>query len=129
MILHYLKMAFRSLGKYRMQNIISIVSLAVALFCFSINMYVTRFLIQMDSWLDDQVVFLTDSKGGGYVDFDLAKDVASQRPEIEALARFAPYARSWKKADDKSITANSDYFISADPAMLDVLGLKVKAGN
>ena len=129
MILHYLKMAFRSLGKYRMQNLISIVSLAVALFCFSINMYVTRFLIQMDSWLDDQVVFLTDSKGAGYVDFDLAKDVASQRPEIEALARFAPYARSWKKADDKSITANSDYFISADPAMLDVLGLKVIAGN
>lgn len=129
MILHYLKMAFRSLGKYRMQNIISVVSLAVALFCFSINMYVTRFLIQMDNWLDDQVVFLTDVKGVGYVDFDLVKEVASQRPEIESLARFSPNVRSWKKPDDKSITANSDHFINTDPAMLDVLGLKLIAGN
>lgn len=69
MFLHYLKMAFRSLGKYRMQNLISIVSLAVALFCFSINMYLSRFMMQMDNWLDDRVVFLTNVKGDSYVSF------------------------------------------------------------
>ena len=94
MILHYLKMAIRSLGKYRMQNIISIVSLAVALFCFSINMYISRFMIQIDNWLDDRVVFMTDVNGGSSVNFDLAKEITAQRPEIEALVRFNPYVRS-----------------------------------
>ena len=130
MILHYLKMAFRSLGKYRMQNIISVVSLAVALFCFSINMYISRFMIQIDNWLDDRVVFMTDANGGSSVSFDLAKEITAQRPEIEALARFNPYVRSsWKKADDKSSIANTDYFIHTDTTLLDVLGLKLIAGN
>ena len=130
MILHYLKMAFRSLGKYRMQNIISIVSLAVALFCFSLNMYISRFMIQIDNWLDDRVVFMTDVNGGSSVNFDLAKEITAQRPEIEALVRFNPYVRSsWKKADDKSSIANTDYFIHTDTTLLDVLGLKLIAGN
>ena len=129
MFSHYLKMAFRSLGKYRMQNIISIVSLAVALFCFSINMYISRFIIQMDSWLDDSVVFLTDVQGNGYVDFDLAKEIAEQRPEVDALARFRSYPRIWKRAEDKSNVANTDYFIHTDTSLLDVLGLKLISGN
>ena len=130
MFLHYLKMAFRSLGKYRMQNLISIVSLAVALFCFSINMYLSRFMIQVDNWLDDRVVFMTDVNGGSSVNFDLAKEITAQRPEIEALVRFNPYVRSsWKKADDKSSIANTDYFIHTDTTLLDVLGLKLIAGN
>ena len=97
MILHYLKMAFRSLGKYRMQNIISIVSLAVALFCFSLNMYLSRFMIQIDNWLDDRVVYLVSPDGNSYVDLDLAKEFAEQRPEIDALARFRSYSRLWKR--------------------------------
>ena len=129
MFLHYLKMAFRSLGKYRMQNLISIVSLAVALFCFSINMYLSRFMMQMDNWLDDRVVFLTNVEGDSYVSFDLAKEIAEQRPEIDALLRCHSYPRSWKKADDKSSVANSDYFIHTDTTLLDVLGLKLIAGN
>ena len=130
MILHYLKMAFRSLAKFRMQNIISVVSLAVALFCFSLNMYISRFMIQIDNWLDDRVVFMTDVNGGSSVNFDLAKEITAQRPEIEALVRFNPYVRSsWKKADDKSSIANTDYFIHTDTTLLDVLGLKLIAGN
>lgn len=129
MILHYLKMAFRSLGKYRMQNIISIVSLAVALFCFSLNMYLSRFMIQIDNWLDDRVVYLVSPDGNSYVDLDLAKEFAEQRPEIDALARFRSYSRLWKKAEDKSNVANTDYFIHTDTSLLDVLGLKLISGN
>ena len=129
MFLHYLKMAIRSLGKYRMQNIISIVSLAVALFCFSINMYLSRFMIQIDNWLDDRVVYLVSPDGNNYVDLDLAKEIAEQRPEIDALARFRSYSHLWKKAEDKSNVANTDYFIHTDISLLDVLGLKLISGN
>lgn len=40
MIRHYLKVAFRNLLKYKTQNIISIIGLAVGLLCFCICMYV-----------------------------------------------------------------------------------------
>ena len=44
MIKHYLKVAFRNLLKYKTQNIISIIGLAVGLLCFCICMYCSRFV-------------------------------------------------------------------------------------
>ena len=44
MIKHYLKVAFRNILKYKTQNIISIIGLAVGLLCFSICMYCNRFV-------------------------------------------------------------------------------------
>lgn len=48
MIIHYLKIAFRNLLKYKMQNIISTIGLAVGLLCFSICMYCSRFVENTD---------------------------------------------------------------------------------
>lgn len=48
MITHYFKIAFRSLWKYKTQNIISIIGLAVGLLCFSICMYCSRFVEDTD---------------------------------------------------------------------------------
>ena len=39
MTLHYIKVAFRNLWKYKEQNIISVIGLAVGLLCFSVCMY------------------------------------------------------------------------------------------
>ena len=44
MIKHYFKIAFRNLWKYKVQNIISIIGLAVGLLCFSVCMYCSRFV-------------------------------------------------------------------------------------
>lgn len=48
MIAHYFKVAFRNLWKYKTQNIISIIGLAVGLLCFSICMYCSRFVESTD---------------------------------------------------------------------------------
>ena len=131
MFLHYLKIAFRSLGKYRMQNLISIVSLAVALFCFSINVYLTRSFLEMDNWVDDQVVYLkTQTKDFNYYDvrYNRVKELQSQRPEIEAVSWFRTVSMGWNKADGQSLV-NYDFFVFTDSAMLDVLGLDLVAGN
>ncbi len=48
----YFKIALRNLLKYRTQNIISVVGLAVGIFCFSICFYVTRFAGNMDGFYD-----------------------------------------------------------------------------
>ena len=48
MITHYLKVAFRNLLKYKTQTLISIVGLAVGLFCFCICFYISRFVSSVD---------------------------------------------------------------------------------
>ena len=49
MITHYLKVAVRNLLKYKTQNLISIVGLAVGLFCFCICFYISRFVGSVDA--------------------------------------------------------------------------------
>lgn len=44
MILHYLKISLRNLLKYKTQNIISVIGLAVGLLCFCICIYCSRFV-------------------------------------------------------------------------------------
>lgn len=48
MILHYLKLACRNLCKYKVQNIISIIGLAVGLLCFCVCIYCSRFVENTD---------------------------------------------------------------------------------
>lgn len=53
MIQHYLKIALRNLLKYKTQNIISVIGLAVGLLCFSICMYCSRFIEDKDRCFDN----------------------------------------------------------------------------
>lgn len=67
MIIHYLKVAVRQLLKYKMQNLISIVGLAVGLFCFCVCFYITRFVGSVDECFENHErlveVYLTDPYG------------------------------------------------------------------
>ncbi len=53
MITHYLKVAVRNLLKYKTQNLISIVGLAVGLFCFCICFYISRFIGSVDECFEN----------------------------------------------------------------------------
>ena len=67
MITHYLKVAFRNLLKYKTQNLISIVGLAVGLFCFCICFYISRFVSSVDKCFENHEriadIYVTDEKG------------------------------------------------------------------
>ena len=67
MITHYLKVAFRNLLKYKTQNLISIVGLAVGLFCFCICFYISRFVGSVDKCFENHEriadIYVTDEKG------------------------------------------------------------------
>ena len=67
MITHYLKVAFRNLLKYKTQNLISIVGLAVGLFCFCICFYISRFVGCVDKCFENYEriadIYVTDEKG------------------------------------------------------------------
>ena len=67
MITHYLKVAFRNLLKYKTQNLISIVGLAVGLLCFCICFYISRFVGSVDKCFENYEriadIYVTDEKG------------------------------------------------------------------
>ncbi len=53
MITHYLKVAVRNLLKHKTQNLISIVGLAVGLFCFCCCFYISRFVGSVDKCFEN----------------------------------------------------------------------------
>ena len=48
MIKHYLISAWRQLMKYRTQNLIAIIGMGLALLCFSVCLYISRFINTTD---------------------------------------------------------------------------------
>ena len=53
MITHYLTVAVRNLLKYKSQNLISILGMAVGLFCFCICFYISRFVGSVDTCFEN----------------------------------------------------------------------------
>ena len=103
MLLHYLKVAVRQLLKYRTQNLISIVGLGVCLLCFSICLYVGRFILDTDSCFEhrDRIAELRLVQQGGRVFAGTPAPLVSrlrqmQWDEVEALTYVAyPGQRSF----------------------------------
>ena len=54
MILHYIITAWRCIMKFKTQNIIAVLGLSVALFCFSICLYVTRYIYDIDGCFENK---------------------------------------------------------------------------
>ena len=57
MIKHYLKTAFRNIGKYRFQNIVAILGVAIGLVCFTICCYVPRFYNMNNIYPDSERMY------------------------------------------------------------------------
>ena len=54
MILHYIITAWRCIMKFKTQNIIAVLGLSVALFCFSICLYLTRYIYDIDGCFENR---------------------------------------------------------------------------
>ena len=52
MLLHYFKIAWRNLLKYKTQNLISILSLAVGAVCFAVTFYIMKSVV-LDIYLSE----------------------------------------------------------------------------
>ncbi len=93
MILHYLKVAFRNLLKYKTQSIISIVGLAVGFTCFALSTLWLRYEMTYDSFHEDAERIYQlfrqdsnislDSKNTAFYS-SLASELKLHFPEIES---------------------------------------------
>ena len=82
MIIHYIITAWRCIMKFKTQNIIAVLGLSVALFCFSICLYVTRYIYNTNECFEnrERIVQLTtqDLENGnvsGYTFCDFSEDL------------------------------------------------------
>jgi len=91
MLIHYIIIAIRNLWKYKTQNLISILGLSVALLCFSVCLYCTRYIYSTDQCLRnlDRLVQVTTSdkesgKANNYTFCDFHEDLEKlSLPEVE----------------------------------------------
>ena len=99
MILHYVTLAIRNLLKYRTQNIISIIGLAVGLFSFCVCLYCSRFIQATNHCFDNYkrivLVSLYDSEQDNYFSgtpVPLCEDMRGWAKGVEALS-YVTYPR------------------------------------
>jgi len=91
MLKHYLKIAFRNLWKYRVQNLIGIIGLAVGLTCFALSVLWIRYERSYDGFHEDAGQFylvrnksgITNSGVSNITPYPLASYLKETFPEIE----------------------------------------------
>ena len=139
MLLHYLKVAVRQLLKYRTQNLISIIGLGVCLLCFSVCLYVGRFILSTDSCFEhrDRIasIELLDETGMpfGNACIPLAHRLAAQLPAgVEAVT----YINMSDKRDytltlpgGEELPYQGLSVLEVDTAFRRVFGAEVMAGS
>lgn len=95
MILHYIKIAYRIIARYKLQNTISVVGLSVGLLCFSLCLYCSRFMQSIDSCFSyhkriAEIQFYVDNKPFSGTTATFADALKSmQYPEIKEICRTA----------------------------------------
>ena len=88
MVKHYLKIAFRNLWKYKVQNLISSIGLAVGFICFALSVLWIRYERSYDSFHEgaDRLYLVEDKQISGISQFTpntLASYLKETFPEIE----------------------------------------------
>ena len=136
MFLHDLKVACRSLLKYKLQTVISVVGLAVGLTCFVDCNVMFRRYFMWDSNLPnvENIYFLASPDLKDADLFDMGMNIQSKFPEIEKKTVFVevnPY--SYKKCVIKDKGGNEkmirETFIYSDSSFIDFFDLELLQGD
>ncbi len=111
MIIHYLKVAFRNLVKYKTQSIISIAGLAVGFTCFALSAIWLRWEMTYDSFHEDaDRIYMLHQKINGLtsVSFPMpfASDLKRDFPEIECTCTTDLFGISYDMSDGSLIEIN-----------------------
>ena len=98
MFIHNIIIAVRNIWKYKTQNMISILGLSVALLCFSVCLYCTRYIYSTNSCFENRnrLVQMTtvnkeDGKGYAYTFCDFGQELAKlSLPDVETYIYTIP---------------------------------------
>jgi ABC-type antimicrobial peptide transport system permease subunit len=83
---HYLKVTFRNMFRYKVQNLISIIGLSVSIACFALCMHLIRSLTDLGNEFPDvnRMYSVADSARNGLaINHQLAPSIAKNFPDVE----------------------------------------------
>ena len=135
MFLHYLKIAFRNMRKYKNQTLISMIGLAVGFTCFALAMLWIRYEMTFDSFHKNAkqmyVVYRLDTfSPTGYsktTNYPLAAYLKETFPEIANAATLIPsYLGNMFTLDG---VKHPEFSISADFSLLGMFDVKILEGS
>ena len=134
MILHYLKVAVRSLMKYKMQTAISVVGLAVGFVCLSFSMIWIRYELTYDDFHRGAerlyVPYQTsglDLKGFSPRSvFPVGKVIRETFPEVEDAASFSCWTTQAGRTGDERMEVE---YIRIDSAFIRMFDIRLLQGS
>ena len=113
MILHYLKIAFRNLWKYKLQSLISIIGLAVGFVCFAVSLLWIHYERSYDDFHDGaERMYIVGQK--------------SDRPEDAGVTLITPFPlaeylkQNFPEVEEACNTSTSKIFIKVNDVVHDV---------
>ena len=134
MILHYLKVAVRSLMKYKMQTAISVVGLAVGFVCLAFSMIWIRYELTYDDFHRGAerlyVPYQTsglDLKGFSPRSvFPVGKVIRETFPEVEDAASFSCWTTQAGRTEDERMEVE---YIRIDSAFIRMFDIRLLQGS
>ena len=118
MFIHYLSLAWRQLVKYRLQSLVSIVSLAIGFACFALAMLWIRYERTYDTQHPDaERLYMVYDKEKLFAPEPLANYLGQNLPEVEEFAGVYPtmkYDNSLIKSGTRISCDNTIYKAACD---------------
>ncbi|MCQ2236441.1 MAG: hypothetical protein MJZ18_05505, partial [Bacteroidales bacterium] len=109
MFVHYLKIAFRNLAKYRLQTVICLIGLSVGMTCFALSSLWFSYISSFEDFVEDADRTYLLSEGSAKFQPDCAdygiRDAIAEK--IEALKKYCPEIdpKKLKQKKKKKVTS------------------------
>lgn len=135
MIIHYLKIAWRNLIKYKVQNAVCIIGLAVGFVCFALSALWIHYETTYDSSYEGAermyLVYREDvlfSAGMAFMPYSLATLLKREFPEVEATCAFR-WIPELEFSTEEGRTLDKEATLEADSCFMNLFGLSVLKGS
>ena len=131
MIKHYLKTAFRNIGKYWFQNIVAILGVAIGVVCFTLCCYVPRFYMNINKTYPDSERMYPIYGDGENSPEELKQLLLKQFPtEIENVAFTHPNLPRLVQLNSENKRVDYEMIlIEGDTSILSVFSMELIRGN
>ena len=133
MILHYLKIAFRNLLKYKTQSFISVLGLAVGLAFFTFGFHWLRYETSYDSFYPDAersylIYTQAENNKHGYSPIALGEFIRERLPEVEIVTRSYEDGPNFNYIYNEN-TMKTPNFMAVDSGFIDIFPQVIVCGR
>lgn len=134
MVLHYFTLAWRNICRQKIQSLLSIVGLAVALFCFGIFSYLVYSFLFTDTWFENHERVVQISREdetfplgrGGSIRKSVIEDKLDSIPGIECYCKIEGMQSYWTLEDSRSVILQT---IEADTTLRHIFNPTLLTGS